>query len=91
MNPTVRAATRPSVLHVSSAEGGGVDRYIRELAGGAHRRHFLWHAGSGINVIEDMAAQQFLPLSKAVEDPAAATALAEWLRSNSTPPSARVS
>src|SRR5271169_6099297 len=78
----MRAATRPAVLHVSSAEGGGVDRYIREVAESAHRRHFLWHTGSGIDVIEDIAAQQFLPLSKAVEDPAAATALAEWLRAN---------
>jgi glycosyltransferase involved in cell wall biosynthesis len=83
VNATLRAATLPSVLHVSSAEGGGVDRYIREVAEGAHRRHFLWHTGSGLDVIEDIAAQQFLPLSKAVEDPAAATALAEWLRSKS--------
>lgn len=70
------------MLHLSSAEGGGVDRYIRELAEATHRRHFLWHAGSGIDVIEDMAAQRFLPLSKAVEDATAATALAEWLRAS---------
>jgi len=72
----------PSVLHVSAAEGGGVDRYIRDVGEAVHRRHFLWHAGSGIDVIEDLANQRFLPLSKAVEDFAAATQLAEWLRSN---------
>ena len=82
MNGPLRATTRSSVLHLSAAEGGGVDRYIREVAGGAHRRHLLWHVGSGIDVIEDIAAQQFRPLSQAVEDPIAASALAEWLRSN---------
>jgi glycosyltransferase involved in cell wall biosynthesis len=70
------------VLHVSTAEGGGVDRYIRDVAQGGPRRHFLWHAGSGIDVVEDIAAQRFLPLSQAVEDPPAATALAEWLWAN---------
>jgi glycosyltransferase involved in cell wall biosynthesis len=70
------------VLHVSAAEGGGVDRYIRDVAEAVHRRHFIWHAGSGLDVIEDLADQRFLPLSKAVEDSGAATALANWLRSN---------
>src|SRR5208283_3967055 len=72
----------PSVLHVSAAEGGGVDRYIRDVAEGVHRRHFLWHAGSGIDVIEDLAAQRFLPLSKSLDDSAGTAPLAEWLRSN---------
>lgn len=76
------AATRSAVLHVSGAEGGGVDRYIRDVARGAPRRHFLWHAGTGIDVIENMAARQFSPLSKVVEEAPAATALAEWLLSN---------
>jgi glycosyltransferase involved in cell wall biosynthesis len=75
--------TRSSVLHVSTAEGGGVDRYIRDLAKGAPRRHFLWHAGTGIEVIEEMAPQRFLPLSKAVEEPDAAPKLADWLLANS--------
>lgn len=79
---TMLLGPHASVLHVSAAEGGGVDRYIRNVAECAHRRHFLWHAGTGIDVIEDIAAHQFLPLSKAVEEPAATTALAEWLRSN---------
>ncbi len=73
---------RPSVLHVSAAEGGGVDRYIRNVAEGALRRHFLWHTGSGIDVIEDIAARRFLPLSDAVNDASAPIALARWLRAN---------
>ena len=82
MNAAPAEPTRSSVLHVSAAEGGGVDRYIRDVARGVERRHFLWHAGTGIDVIEDMAAQLFSPLSKAVEDAPAATALAEWILSN---------
>jgi glycosyltransferase involved in cell wall biosynthesis len=74
--------TRSSVLHVSTAEGGGVDRYIRDIADGGSRRHFLWHAGSGIDVIEDMAAQRFLPLSKEIEELNAAPNLAQWLLAN---------
>lgn len=82
MNATPPLATRPSVLHVSAAEGGGVDRYIRDLAAGVQRRHFLWHAGTGVDVLEDIAAQQYLPLSNATAEPDAATALANWLRAN---------
>jgi glycosyltransferase involved in cell wall biosynthesis len=82
VNPGTPSALSSSILHVSAAEGGGVDRYIRDVAKDVQRRHFLWHAGDGIDVIEDIAAQQFLPLSRAVEDRAAATALAVWLRSN---------
>lgn len=73
---------RASVLHVSAAEGGGVDRYIRDVGIGVPRRHFLWHAGSGIDVIEDISAQRFLPLSAAVESPAAAPNVAEWIIAN---------
>lgn len=72
-----------SVLHISAAEGGGVDRYVRDIAREVPLRHFLWHTGAGIDMIEDIATQQFLPLSKAVADPAAPIALAEWLCSRS--------
>jgi glycosyltransferase involved in cell wall biosynthesis len=82
VNATTPSLGRLAVLHVSAAEGGGVDRYIRDIAEGGQRRHFLWHVSSGIDVIEDLTKQRFLPLSKAVEDFAAATQLAEWLRSN---------
>lgn len=78
----MRAATRASVLHISAAEGGGVDRYIRDVAQSGDRRHFLWHAGSGVDVLEDIAAQRFTPLSRAVEEPVAVAALAEWLQAN---------
>ena len=52
--PAMTTVTRPSILHVSAAEGGGVDRYIRDIAANVPRRHFLWHVGSGIDVIEDV-------------------------------------
>src|SRR5204862_5769074 len=45
--PAMTTVTRPSILHVSAAEGGGVDRYIRDIAANVPRRHFLWHVGSG--------------------------------------------
>lgn len=59
-----------------------MDRYIRDVARGAPRRHFLWHAGTGIDVIEDLGTQLFSPLSEAVKDASAATVLAEWLSAN---------
>jgi glycosyltransferase involved in cell wall biosynthesis len=57
------------VLHVTAAEGGGADRYIRDLATLAGR-HWIWHAAAG--VIEDTAARRFY----AAPDDAA---LARWL------------
>jgi glycosyltransferase involved in cell wall biosynthesis len=74
--------TQSSVLHVSAAEGGGVDRYIRDVAANVPRRHFLWHVGSGIDVIEDLATQRFLPLSARIESADAVPALRAWLRAN---------
>jgi glycosyltransferase involved in cell wall biosynthesis len=76
------SAHRSSVLHLSAAEGGGVDRYIRDLAQNAPRRHFVWHAGPSIDVIEDIAARCFLPLASIAEEPAAAPALADWQWAN---------
>ncbi|HEX8009437.1 MAG TPA: glycosyltransferase family 4 protein [Casimicrobiaceae bacterium] len=72
--------TRSSVLHISAAEGGGADRYIRDLAANTPRPHFLWHVGSGIDVIEDLAAHRFSPLSARIENAEAAPALHAWLR-----------
>ncbi|HEY7786895.1 MAG TPA: glycosyltransferase [Casimicrobiaceae bacterium] len=46
-----------AVLHVTSAEGGGADRYIRDLAATTAARHWIWHAGA--NVIEDVAAARY--------------------------------
>src|SRR4029453_13300997 len=73
---------RSSVLHISAAEGGGVDRYIRDIAASVARRHFLWHVGSGIDVIEDIAAQRFLPLSRDIANHDAAIAVGSWVRAN---------
>lgn len=58
------------VLHVTSAEGGGTDRYIRDLAATTDARHWIWHTGA--NVIEDVAAVRFY---RARDD----AALARWL------------
>jgi glycosyltransferase involved in cell wall biosynthesis len=73
---------RASVLHISAAEGGGVDRYIRDIAASVARRHFIWHVGSGIDVIEDMAARSFLPLSRDVANYDTTVAIGSWLRAN---------
>jgi glycosyltransferase involved in cell wall biosynthesis len=74
--------TRASILHISAAEGGGVDRYIRDIAAKVPRRHFLWHVGSGIDVFEDMAVQRFMPLSRNIGNGDAATPIGSWLRAN---------
>ncbi|HZI83116.1 MAG TPA: glycosyltransferase family 4 protein [Casimicrobiaceae bacterium] len=69
-----------AVLHISAAEGGGADRYIRDVAATVPGRHFLWHAGSGVDVIEDIGRQRFLPLSARVASTDATPVLREWLR-----------
>jgi glycosyltransferase involved in cell wall biosynthesis len=74
--------TRATVLHISAAEGGGTDRYIRDIAANVPRRHFLWHVGSGVDVIEDVAAKRFLPLADALAEGRADAAVGEWLRAN---------
>ncbi|HEV8501296.1 MAG TPA: hypothetical protein VGR63_06950 [Casimicrobiaceae bacterium] len=51
------AIATTAVLHVTSAEGGGADRYIRDLAATTRARHWIWHVGSG--VIEDVAKRRF--------------------------------
>jgi hypothetical protein len=82
VTPAMVPATRSAVLHLSDAQRDGVDRYIRDIAQGAQRRHLLWLQGAGIDAIEDIATQNFLPLPKAVEGPLAAIAQAEWLLAN---------
>lgn len=71
--------TRASVLHISAAEGGGTDRYIRDIAASVSRRHFLWHVGSGVDVIEEVAERRFLPLSDFLGDGHADAAIGKWL------------
>ncbi|MBS0319368.1 MAG: hypothetical protein JSR18_02405 [Proteobacteria bacterium] len=50
-------AAPPGVLHVTAAEGGGADRYVRDLAATTRPRHWIWHAGAGL--VEDVATHRF--------------------------------
>jgi glycosyltransferase involved in cell wall biosynthesis len=78
------AARIPAVLHLTAAAGGGVDRYIRDLAAPGTRDHLIWHAVGGANVLEEVAARRFWPLR---EDVPAAACLAAG-RAASEPPAA---
>ncbi len=69
-----------AILHLSAAAGGGVDRYIRDAAATSSRRHFVWHAGDAIDVIEDVAARRFFPLRDVLGVTSAAAALEQWRR-----------
>ena len=73
------ADTRSAVLHLSAAIGGGVERYIRDLAASVPGHHYCWHIGSGLDAIEDMAAHRFVPLATQ-SNPAYVTSLARWVR-----------
>jgi glycosyltransferase involved in cell wall biosynthesis len=59
-----------AVLHVTSAEGGGADRYVRDVAATTSPRHWIWHAGAG--VVEDTARRRYFA-------PPDDVALARWL------------
>ena len=76
------ANDRPAVLHITAANGGGVDRYIRDLAANVPRAHYVWHVGSGLNVIEDVAAARFHPLSDSAQEVLVETSLARWLKAS---------
>jgi glycosyltransferase involved in cell wall biosynthesis len=52
-------AARRAILHITSAEGGGTDRYIRDLVAATPGRHWIWHAAPGPDVIEDTARRRF--------------------------------
>jgi glycosyltransferase involved in cell wall biosynthesis len=45
------------VVHITAAEGGGADRYIRDLAASTAARHWIWHAGA--DIIEDVATGRY--------------------------------
>jgi len=66
-------AAPDAILHITAAEGGGTDRYIRDLAATAQGRHWIWHASAGLDVIEDVAARRFFT-------PRDDEALARWMR-----------
>jgi glycosyltransferase involved in cell wall biosynthesis len=53
----VSAAPAIGVLHITAAEGGGADRYIRDLAATTAARHWIWHAGVGF--IENAASHRY--------------------------------
>lgn len=72
----------PSVLHLTAAPGGGVDRYVRDLAASRSRRHLIWHIGSGVDVIEDVGAHRFLPLRYPPASRGDDPTLLRWLVAN---------
>ena len=51
-----------AVLHVTSAPGGGVDRYVRDIARALPSSHVALHAGPEIDVIEDLATGDVMPV-----------------------------
>lgn len=63
-----------AILHVTSLFGGGVDRHVRDLLRTVAREQLVWHAGDGVDVIED--AGRFFPLAR----DAVGEALARGLR-----------
>lgn len=71
-----------SVLHVSAAEGGGADRYIRDVAATVPARHLVWHVGSGLDVIEDVGRERFFPLSQRLTGSEGPGLLREWLEAS---------
>lgn len=70
-----------AVLHVTSIPGGGVDRYVRDIAARSPREHLVWHVAEAADAIEQRAAPRFLPLDRAAlaRDP---EPLASWLRAH---------
>ncbi len=73
------AESAPAVLHITTAAGGGADRYMRDLAAHAPRRHFALHVGAEIDVLEDIRAASFLPLRSS--GVVASDSIAPWARS----------
>jgi len=69
----------PSVLHLISLHGGGVDRHVRDIAASVARSHLLWHVGAGAEVLEAPGPRRFMPLDTQRVD-AQPEALARWLR-----------
>ncbi len=45
------------VLHVTAAEGGGADRYVRDLAATTHATHWILHAGA--DLVEHVASGRY--------------------------------
>ena len=64
---------RGAVLHITDAEGGGTDRYLRDIAATTPGPHWIWHAGAGLDVIEEVAEKRF-------GTPAGTLALEQFMR-----------
>lgn len=58
------------VVHITAAEGGGADRYIRDLAANTAARHWIWHAAA--DVIEDVAGYAYYAPGSVID-------VARWL------------
>lgn len=50
------------VLHVTSAPGGGVDRYVRDIARALPSGHVALHAGQEIDIVENLATGDVIPV-----------------------------
>lgn len=61
------------MLHITSAPGGGADRYIRDVARSVPGRHLAWHVGEGVDVLEEIGPARFWPTRAA--DPELAAGL----------------
>jgi glycosyltransferase involved in cell wall biosynthesis len=55
----------PTVLHVTTLLGGGVDRHLRDIARSVPGRHLIWHAGESADVLEFAAGRRFAVLDRA--------------------------
>lgn len=52
----------PTVLHVTTLLGGGVDRHVRDIARAVPGRHVFWHAGERADVLEMPQERRYAPL-----------------------------
>jgi glycosyltransferase involved in cell wall biosynthesis len=68
-----------AVLHITSVLGGGVDRYVRDIARGSCHAQLAWHVAHGVDVMESPAELRFIALDSAAID-RAPEPLAAWLR-----------
>ncbi|MEO8304399.1 MAG: glycosyltransferase family 4 protein [Betaproteobacteria bacterium] len=69
-----------AVLHITSAAGGGSDRYIRDLAASTRRPHYLLHASTGTDVLEALGAGHFAPLRNFTSTESDTGPIARWLQ-----------
>ena len=76
------AMPNAAVLHITSAAGGGSDRYVRDLAASALRPHYVLHAAAGTDVLEMVDARRFAPLRDLTSAESDAGAIARWLQSS---------